>query len=341
MQSESVEFRSLREAVWECAIGGSAKLVALRLVEHWPRMFPGLQSLASKTGLSERTVRDALRELEARRIINTTRRPNKTNVYAFLGADGQPVRIPALGTALGAPPPGGDSGGGGSADSAGTTDRQVSPHGSAIPAPPDRRDLPGKPSREAFNRKEGDRARARGATPPRVLFFDLEGWTMPAAWITEWTQRQLQPELLEGRELRLRGLAASGRISAFREGLSGEGRHTYLRGCFKEWLAFETVNARKAPRGAAFGSSGTNASPPAPWCLNEQTRAYALKWKIDVDSLAGKFVASGEATRAGHRAGEVFAKKVADLAAPRIAAANAAALAKTRQRSPFAAAAPS
>jgi hypothetical protein len=89
-----LNYRSIRDAVWACeVIGGSAKLVALRLVEHWPRIFPSLASLAKHTGLSERTVRDALRELEAKRVIATEHREGSSSTYSFVG-----VSIPALGT---------------------------------------------------------------------------------------------------------------------------------------------------------------------------------------------------------------------------------------------------
>lgn len=89
-----MNYRSIRDAVWACrAIGGSAKLVALRLVEHWPRIMPSLASLCEFTGLSERTIRDALRELEERKVISTMHRPGERSEYAFVG-----VIIPDLGT---------------------------------------------------------------------------------------------------------------------------------------------------------------------------------------------------------------------------------------------------
>lgn len=88
------QYRSIRDAVWACdVISGRAKLVALRLVEHWPRIFPSLASLVKFTGLSERTVREALRELEERNVIQTQHRPGSSSTYSFVG-----VSIPALGT---------------------------------------------------------------------------------------------------------------------------------------------------------------------------------------------------------------------------------------------------
>jgi hypothetical protein len=326
-QVESVEFRSLREAIWESElIGGNTKLLALRLVEHWPRMHPGMQFLARKMGVSERTVRDCMRELEAKGIIKTHRRPNKTSVYAFLDANGDAIRIPSLGTSLGVVPPPDRSG---PADSAPLPDRQILPHGPADLAPPGGQNLPPKPSRKHSIKRRGEGAWGVGEKPT-PLFFDLTSWEIPSAWVSEWTQRQLQPELLEGRVLRLRGLADSGRISAFRGGLTGPGRGVYLRGCFKEWLAFESINARKADSRAAFGSSGADRGGGVPWAPNQATRDFGAKWKIDVDALANAFVASGGAARAGVRAGEIFAKKISELAAPRM---QAAAFAKTRQRS--------
>lgn len=95
------QYRSIRDAIWACGtIGYIAKLVALRLVEHWPRVFPSVTSLAQWTGLSERSVRNALGELEGKRVISIDRRQGQSSVYSFVG-----VSIPDLGMVDDTPAP--------------------------------------------------------------------------------------------------------------------------------------------------------------------------------------------------------------------------------------------
>ncbi len=95
------EYRHLRDAVWARAWDGALStpqlVVALRLVEHWPRIFPGEKTLARWTRLSERAVRDALHALEAGRLIQITRTPGRPNAYAFLDPQGGEIRVPSLG----------------------------------------------------------------------------------------------------------------------------------------------------------------------------------------------------------------------------------------------------
>ena len=104
------QFKSVSDAVWHCKkIGGSAKLIALRLVEHMPDDYPSMLTIAEWCGLSERTVREALRELEAKRIVET-RRTGRSNVYVFAFAG---VSIPELGAPSQPPPDAAPSGGSG------------------------------------------------------------------------------------------------------------------------------------------------------------------------------------------------------------------------------------
>ena len=86
------QFHSVLDAVWALDIDPTSKLVALRLARHWPHIFPGLKSIAKACCVDERTVRRALRRLEADGVIRVTHRPQRSSVYEFVG-----VSIPALG----------------------------------------------------------------------------------------------------------------------------------------------------------------------------------------------------------------------------------------------------
>jgi hypothetical protein len=75
-----------RQAIWRRNLGPSSKAVALRLVEHWPGVIsPCLGTLGQFTCLSKRTVRAALRKLEADALIATTHRGGATSEYEFVG----------------------------------------------------------------------------------------------------------------------------------------------------------------------------------------------------------------------------------------------------------------
>lgn len=189
------QFRTVRDAVWHCKqIGGSAKLIALRLVEHLPDAFPSLLTLADWTGLSERTVRVALRELEAKRVVET-RRTGRSNVYAFAFVG---VSIPELGlpdgSAGGAAPPSGE-------DAPPESGGREAQHRQNLPVLPndhtpaesadqtgsicrsDRLNLPPKQGSEAVKvSRRGRRASAPRRTaappPPPALFTSWFGWKL-------------------------------------------------------------------------------------------------------------------------------------------------------------------
>lgn len=78
-------------------------VVALRLVEHWPRIFPGVETLARWTAQSVRCVRNALRSLEEAGFIRTTHNPGRASSYEFLDEHGHGIRVPSLGPVKGAP----------------------------------------------------------------------------------------------------------------------------------------------------------------------------------------------------------------------------------------------
>lgn len=87
--------RSLRDAVWaraaEGAIDSSELLILLRLVEHWPRIFPGIDTLALWTRTSPSTVQRAMRRLESKRLIRVILNPGRVSSYQFLGPRGEPL----------------------------------------------------------------------------------------------------------------------------------------------------------------------------------------------------------------------------------------------------------
>lgn len=72
----------LRAAVWKMALTPSAKLVALRLTEHYPSAFgPSAAMLREKCGLSPGQVRGALRELERLEVIEVRRTTGLASTY--------------------------------------------------------------------------------------------------------------------------------------------------------------------------------------------------------------------------------------------------------------------
>lgn len=133
------QYRTLRDAVWAIeGISQPALVVALRLVEHWPRIMPSVAGLAQFTKMSERNVRYALKELEERGIIAIQHVSGRRSVYQFVG-----VSIPHLGTP---------------ADSAPLHHVQPTPADSAPPTPAPRApeaDKILKQTREAGPRRRG------------------------------------------------------------------------------------------------------------------------------------------------------------------------------------------
>lgn len=104
--------RELRDAVWarawESGLKSPQLLVALRLVEHWPNIYPGIATIARWTQLGESTVRRVLQELEALRVLRIEPDPGRVNRYHFLDRNGQviPYGVPDIGpTPLGASAP--------------------------------------------------------------------------------------------------------------------------------------------------------------------------------------------------------------------------------------------
>lgn len=292
--SKTQQFRSVREAVWACdLIGGSAKLVALRLVEYWPRIFPSLATIGQFTGLSERCIRDALRELERKKIITTHRQQGLSSSYQFIG-----VSIPALGKEE----DDGDSGPGSSEREAAKSvfppsepPRRSAPGGGAPIAGPPRLELPPKPSRLSLL----DKGRRDGAlpspppAPPRGLWNDLDGWELSASLRAEAIAAGVPAHRLDARIKRLRNIRIGGKNGV-------RNRDEYVRACFEQWAKWEKENAAKEasrnglrPRTGYWGSDG--------WEPSRGMRAYAYKWGLDLDGLARVFVESGKCEAAGNK----------------------------------------
>lgn len=143
--------RTLRDAVWSMPIQGVAKVVAVRLVEHWPRIMPSIAGLAEAVGFSERAVRYALEELESLKVIRVVRVKGRRSEYEFLSAAGEAIVIPempAIETLAPAAAFGGDG------------PRHVVPTTPAPAAYPPRHQLPTKQTREADKKAGGRQRRA-------------------------------------------------------------------------------------------------------------------------------------------------------------------------------------
>jgi hypothetical protein len=271
---EGAQFRSIRDAVWECPhIGGSAKLVALRLVEHWPRIFPSLRTIGTYTGLAERTVRDALRELEKKHVIVTTRHEGKSSTYNFVG-----VSIPAFGGAPRQEPPEGEPESG---------PRQNPPDPPAESAGPPRQNLPPKRIMEAVKLSGGSRQGSAPPPPPSGLWRDLDGWEMSKALRAEALKAGVPPKALDDRITRLRNTRIGGRWGI-------RDRDDYVRSWFAKWAEWDGA---KSGKGKYFH-----------WEPDAKMRSYAKSKGLDVEALAEKFVSSGSAERLGKDASDTFVR---------------------------------
>jgi hypothetical protein len=301
------QFRNVREAVWHCKkIGGSAKLIALRLVEHLPDAFPSLLTLAGWTGLSERTVRVALRELEAKRVVET-RRTGRTNVYAFAFVG---VSIPELGLdGDDAPPasgeddaPAGEDDAPAGEDDAPESGGREAQHRQNLPVLPndhtpaesadqtgricrsDRQKLPPKQGSEAVKRSRRSRsaaARGREAAPPPApaLFTSWFGWKLSPELRAELVAAGIAPDRVEHRVLKLknRGVRRGGVLNL----------DDYIREQIPQWLVWEAEEMAK--RGAGNGVSsavqGGGAPLGRPGESGAPARRSGPKW-IHVDHVA-------------------------------------------------------
>lgn len=290
------QFRTVREAVWHCKqIGGSAKLIALRLVEHLPDAFPSLLTLAGWTGLSERTVRVALRELERKRVVET-RRTGRSNVYAFAFVG---VSIPELGVpdgdASGAAPPSGE-------DAPPESGGREAQHRQNLPVLPDdhtpaesadqtgsicrsdRLNLPPKRGSEAVKGSGGGGARQRARRtaappPPPAYFTSWLGWNLGPELRAEIIAAGIKPDRVDYRVNKFKN-------SRFRRG-GVPSLDDYIREQIPLWLEWEEEEEAKRRDKTAVASS--LAPPPRPEgptrSENAPARRSGPKW-IHVEHVA-------------------------------------------------------
>jgi hypothetical protein len=273
--SEEPQFRNLREAVWACdELGHIAKLVALRLVEHWPQIWPSIAFIGQRCKLSERAVRYALRELEATGMIETEGRHRKSSRYWFCSSTGARVIIPKLGR-------GKPAGGGGGDETPPTGDpddfaeeeppshtgnvtsiRHGVPRSTGHSVPPTRHRVPPSeghsvPPKQITSSKQimkGGNARAarslgrkRPAPPP--VFTSFEGWTLSP---------ELRDELIA---LGVNGARIAARIRALRNrpGVLGDGVSS-LDEYIREQAELRWVDWDKADAAVSSGGNGARSS---------------------------------------------------------------------------------
>jgi hypothetical protein len=257
------QFRNVRDAVWACRsfidpktgkrikVTPTQKLIALRLVEHWPRIFPSVRTICWWTGLSDRGVQKALRKLEMAGIVRTTRRVGKSSSYEFPG-----VSIPRLGLGAGLPPP--PEAPGGEPGSEGGGEPGSLPLGNAVPP---------KPQGLSLNKGEGDRARRRfGAKAP-------PGLEPPVWWhLLDW---EPSPELAttliaRARELGLSDAVFTRRLKALRIRPIPDGtldRDAYVSLALErwgEWAAEDKRAVSSGGTGSNFTFQAPDGSPPRP-----------------------------------------------------------------------------
>jgi hypothetical protein len=269
---DGAQFRTIRDAVWECGhIGGSAKLVALRLVEHWPRIFPSLRTIATYTGLSERTVRDALRELERSAVIKTTKHKGLTSTYAFVG-----VSIPAFGSDTSGEPPRQISPEGEPDAEPDPEPRQILPDPPAESAGPPRQILPPKRIMEAVKLSGGSRRASGAPPPPSGLWTNLDGWEMSKALRREALAAGVPARCIDDRISRLRNTRIGGRWGV-------RDRDDYVRGWFPKWAEWDGGKGGKARR--------------FEWEPDAKMQSYAKAKKLPLENLAEQFVETGAIER--------------------------------------------
>ena len=80
-----VDFRAVRDAIWQSDLPPSHRLIALRMVEHLPNMRPSTASLAEHCGLSTDTVQRCIADLEEWGCLRVTRAKGTRSKYEFTG----------------------------------------------------------------------------------------------------------------------------------------------------------------------------------------------------------------------------------------------------------------
>lgn len=77
------DFRGVRKAIIDSDMTGNLKLVALVLLTHMPRCFPGVATIADECSVDRKTVMRAMSQLEALKVVRVSRRNGCSNTYEF------------------------------------------------------------------------------------------------------------------------------------------------------------------------------------------------------------------------------------------------------------------
>jgi hypothetical protein len=83
--SSGTDYRAARDAIWRSSLPPVARFVALRLVEHLPRVCPSVASLAEHTGYGRDAVMAALHCLERGGCLEVIRQRGRRSEYRFTG----------------------------------------------------------------------------------------------------------------------------------------------------------------------------------------------------------------------------------------------------------------
>lgn len=301
MSVKSSQFRELRDAIWDRARQGHLSspqlLVALRLVEHWPDIYPGEKTLAGWTQLGESTVRRALADLSEAKVIRIVRNPGRGNIYAFLDANGNPIRrdVPSVG-----PWPVPDDHA--QSERSPRSERAVTPSGASgvtistvtAEADPDPKQT-NKQTMEAGTLPLIIRTVPEGYTPSEDLLASAETAGCPRPVF-----------MAKLAELRVGPIGGN-------RGVLADKLEEYLLRCSANWRTWaETDRARattQQPRGGVFGRGVPSLDPSGP------QRAYAAKHGLDLGAILDDLGRSGVVEALGARgASEELTKRLQSAA---------------------------
>jgi hypothetical protein len=323
------QFRDVRGAVWACRsyvdpktakrvkVTPTQRLIALRLVEHWPRIFPSVRTLCWWTGYSDRAVQKALRALELAGIIRTTRRFGKSSTYEFPG-----VSIPRLGHGAGlAPRPdiaGGEpeSPGGGEGGEPGTG------VGGEPGSPPRGTHVPPNQQGLSNNKAEG-RPGASGAAAPadrfssqapdpdpssRVdrLWRNLKGWEPSSQLRTHARALGLTDDAFDRRLGALRNRPIRGGVYD---------RDAYVSEQFPRWVKWE-AEEKMPVSSAGTGSRNSFQGSTLPLEANDRHKRFGAAYGIDVSAVVAQLVRENAVQNLGlGRARELIGERLMKMAA--------------------------
>ena len=242
-------WKEIRDAVWARAWGGGFTgpqlLVALRLVEHYPNIYPGEKTLARWTRLGVSTVRQVVAELDAARVLRITRNPGRVNQYEFLDRNGNPI-VPGV-PDIGPTPPG-----------AGSPPRQELDHpppGAGSPTPP------GAGSEADPDLKQIKEAETEAASSPLpvVLRTIPEGYVPSEQLLSQAEQAGCPRAVFRAKLAEL----ADGPIGGSR-GILPHKLESYLLKCSTKWRTWaETERAKNPPKNTLLRNPGERTAAEA------------------------------------------------------------------------------